>query len=78
MKEQSRTVVIVRGFSVALVMSDSLPPHGLEPTRLLGPRNSPGRNTGVGCHAFLQGSLPDPGTEPSSFESPALVGRLYH
>ena len=60
-------MVIVRGFSVALVMSDSLPPRGLEPTRLLCPRDSPGRNAGVGCRALLQGSLPDPGIEPSSF-----------
>ena len=32
-------------------MSDSLWPHGLEPTRLLCPWDSPGKNTGVGCHA---------------------------
>ena len=36
------------------VVSDSLQPHGLEPTRLLCPWNSPGRNTGVACHFFLQ------------------------
>ena len=29
--------------------------HGLQPTRLLCPWDSPGENTGVGCHAFLQG-----------------------
>ena len=28
--------------------------HGLQPTRLLCPRVSPGKNTGVGCHALLQ------------------------
>ena len=39
------------------VMSDSLGPHGLYPTRLLCPWNFPGKNTGVGC--LLQGaSLP--------------------
>ena len=38
-------------------MSDSLQPHGLVPTRLLCPRESLGRNTGVGCHALLQGLL---------------------
>ena len=38
------------------VMSDSLRPHGLEPTRLLCPWNSPGKITGVGCHFLLQGS----------------------
>ena len=34
-------------------MSDSLRPHGLQPTRLLCPWNSPGKNTGVGCHFLL-------------------------
>ena len=38
-----------------LVASDSLRPHGLQPTRLLCPLHSPGQNTGVGCHALLQG-----------------------
>ena len=37
------------------VVSDSLRPHGLWPTRLLCLWNSPGKNTGVGCHFFLQG-----------------------
>ena len=37
------------------VMSDSLQYHGLQPSRLLCPQNSPGKNTGVGCHALLQG-----------------------
>ena len=40
---------------VTSVMSDSLQPHGLWPTRLLCPWDSPGKNTGVGCHALLQG-----------------------
>ena len=34
-------------------MSDSVQPHGLQPTRLLHPWDSPGKNTGVGCHFFL-------------------------
>ena len=29
--------------------------RGLKSTRLLCPWNSPGKNTGVGCHALLQG-----------------------
>ena len=29
-------------------------PHGLQPTRLLRPWDSPGKNTGVGCHLLLQ------------------------
>ena len=37
------------------VMSDSLCLCGLQPTRLLCPWDSPGKNSGVGCHALLQG-----------------------
>ena len=33
------------------------------------PWDSPGKNTGVGCHFFLQGIFRDPGIEP---RSPAL------
>ena len=40
-------------------MSDSLGSHGLEPSRLLCPWDSPGKNTGVDCHAIPQGNLPD-------------------
>ena len=35
------------------VVSDSLWPHGLQPTRLLHPWDFPGRSTGVGCHCLL-------------------------
>ena len=35
-------------------MSDSVRPHGLQPSRLLCPWDSPGKNTGVGCHFLLQ------------------------
>ena len=38
------------------VLSDSLWPHGLWPARLLCPRDSPGKNTGVVCHSLLQRS----------------------
>ena len=36
------------------VMYESLLSHGLLPIRLLCPWGSPGKNTGVGCHFFLQ------------------------
>ena len=36
-------------------VSNSLRHYGLQPTRLLCPWDSPGKNTGVGCHALLQG-----------------------
>ena len=35
-------------------MSNSVQPHGLQPTRLLHPWDSPGKITGVGCHFLLQ------------------------
>ena len=35
-------------------MSDSVWPHRRQPTRLPRPWDSPGRNTGVGCHFLLQ------------------------
>ena len=35
-------------------MSNSVQPHGLQPTRLLHPWDSPGKNTGVGCHFLPQ------------------------
>ena len=39
------------------VMSDSVRPHGLQPTSLLHPWDFPGKSTGVGCHGLLQGSV---------------------
>ena len=35
-------------------MSDSVRPHRQQPTRLPHPWDSPGKNTGVGCHFLLQ------------------------
>ena len=35
-------------------MSNSVRPHRRRPTRLLHPWDSPGKNTGVGCHFLLQ------------------------
>ena len=39
---------------VASVVPDSARPHRQQPTRLLCPWDSPGKNTGVGCHVLLQ------------------------
>ena len=50
--------------SVASVVSDSLRPHALEPTRLLCPWDFPGKNTGVGHHALLQRIFPTQGSNP--------------
>ena len=35
-------------------MSDSVRPHRQQPTRLPRPWDSPGKNSGVGCHFLLQ------------------------
>ena len=39
---------------IASVVSDSVRPHRWQPTRLPHPWDSPGKNTGVGCHFLLQ------------------------
>ena len=46
-------------------------------SRLLCPRDFPGKNTGAGCHFLLRGNLPNPGTEPESPASPALAGGFW-
>ena len=42
-----------KGKGSCSVVSDSLRPHGLQPTRPLLPWDSPGTSTGVGCHRLL-------------------------
>ena len=54
-----RQVVVSRS-----AMSNPLRPHGLQPTRLLCPWDSPGKNTGMGCHACLQGIFSTQESEP--------------
>ena len=39
---------------VTSVVSDTVRPHRWQPTRLPCPWDSPGKNTGVGCHFLLQ------------------------
>ena len=57
------------------VMSNSLRPHGLQPTRLLHPWNFPGKNTGVVCHFLLQGIFL---TQESNPGLPHCRQMLYH
>ena len=47
------------------VVSDSLEPHGLQPTRLLRPWDFPGKSTGVGCISFSRGVFPTQGSNLS-------------
>ena len=60
------------------VMSDSLQPHGLQPTRLLCPWNSPGQNTGAGCHSLLQGISPAQGLNPGLLYCRQILYCLSH
>ena len=60
------------------VVSDSLGSHGLQPTRLLCPWNSPGKNTGVGSHALLQGILPTQGSNLDLLHCRQVLYRLSH
>ena len=65
------------------VVSDSLQPHGLQPTRLLSPWDIPGKNTGVGCHFLLQRIFPTQGSNPGLPHCRQMLyclsyqGRLY-
>ena len=58
------------------VESDSLLPPELQTTRLLCPWNFPGKNTGAGCHFFLQGIFPTQGLNLSLL-SPASADRFF-
>ena len=50
----SENISIVCVHAVSPVVSDSVRPYGLQPTRLLCPWDSLGKNTGVGRHFLLQ------------------------
>ena len=60
------------------VMSDSLQPPGLEPTRILCQWHSASKNTGACCHCLLlQSIFLTYGLNPLSPESPALLGKFF-
>ena len=59
----------VHGYYVDSVVSDSLEPCG--PIRLLYPWDSPGKNTGMGCHFLLQEIFP-------ILDSNSRILRLLH
>ena len=60
------------------VVSDSLQPHDLLPARLLCPWDSPGKNTGVGCSALLQGIFPTRGSNPGLLHCRSILYHLSH
>ena len=57
------------------VMSDSLQFHGLQPTKLLCPWNSAGKNTRVGSHSLLQGIFSPQESNPGLLDCRRI---LYH
>ena len=68
-KESDNSPKIYKLSTVSLNCVRLLGPHGLQPTRLLCSWNSPGKNTGVGSHSFLQGIFP---TQTLNLRSSAL------
>ena len=46
------------------VVFDAVRLHGLYPAWLISPRTPPGKNTGVGSHALLQGIFQTQGSNP--------------
>ena len=62
-------------YLAAPVVSDSVRPHGLYPTRLLHLWDSPGKSAGVGCHSLLQGIFPTQGSKPGLLHCRQI---LYH
>ena len=55
------------------VVSDSLRPHGLWPTRFLCPWDFPGKNTGVGCHFLLHAQRLELVTDLENIEVPRFL-----
>ena len=60
------------------VVSYSLQPHGLQPTKLFCPQNFPGKNTRVGCHSLLQGIFPIQGSNPRLLHCRQILYCLSH
>ena len=52
--------------------------HGLEPTRLLCPLDSPGKNTGVGCHFLLQGIFLTEESNPGLLHCRQMIYQLSY
>ena len=64
--------------SVTSTLCDSLRPYGLEPTRLLCPWDSPGKDTGVGGHALLQAIFQTQWLNLGPPVSPAMQADSFH
>ena len=60
------------------VMSDPLQSHGLQPTRLLCPWDSPGKNSGVSCYFLLQEIFPTQGSNLGLLHYRQILYHLNH
>ena len=63
--KDSLSLLVIQLQPSCSVMSDCLPPHKLQPARLLCPWDFPGKNIGVGCHFLYQGIFSTQGSNPS-------------
>ena len=59
-------------------MSNSMQPFGQQPTRLLCPQDSLGKNTGVGCHTLLQGIFSIQGSNLGLLNCRQILLHLSH
>ena len=59
-------------------MSNSLRPHGLQPTRFLCPWDSPVKNSGVGSHSLLWGIFPTQGLNLCLLQCKQILYPLSH
>ena len=60
------------------VKSDAVRPYGWQPARLLCPWDSPGKNTGVGCHSLLQRTFSTQGPSPGLPHCRQTLDHLSH
>ena len=60
------------------VKSDPVWTSGLQPTRILCPWNLPGKNSRMGCHAFLQGTFQTQGSNPCLLLCTQILYPLNH
>ena len=60
------------------VVSSSLWPLGSQPARLLCPWDSPGKNTGEGCHFLLQGIFPTEESNPGLLHCRQILYQLSY
>ena len=63
---------------IIIIVFDCLRPQGLQPIRPLCPWDSPGKNTGVGCHFLLQGIFSTQGSNLGLLHCQWVLYQLSH